>query len=141
MHASEGRTLRAFRAFELQAIHLMADGVLSDEQLRALGEIECATGYEYTGCGYFLQVHLPSLPVARRTLSTPGVVGRAGDVQAGFLVFLGEQALTLECHTWGQVDVPPDFRDRDVSIAALPDTTDHRATPRSVTDPAGSERT
>jgi len=84
MHASEGRTLRAFRAFELQAIHLMADGVLSDEQLRALSEIECATGYEYTGCGYFLQVHLPSLPVATRALAQAD--SALGELRAGKVI-------------------------------------------------------
>jgi hypothetical protein len=37
-------------------------------------------------------------------------------------VFLGNGKLTLECHTWGAVDVPADFRDRDVLISTPPIT-------------------
>jgi hypothetical protein len=111
--------MATFRAFELQAICLMAHAVLSEAQLQALGGIQEPVRYEYTGRGYFLAVHLPTLPVGRRTLSEPPVVGNAGDIQAGFLVFLHNQELTLECHTWGTVDIPSDFRDREVVVSLL----------------------
>lgn len=110
----------AFRAFELQAIGLMAEGVLSDGQLRSLRDVERPSRYEYTGSGYFLTVQHPSLPVGTRTLSAPAVVGSSGRVQAGFLVFLGNHELTLECHTWGNVDVPASFRDQEVTICTPP---------------------
>lgn len=109
--------MSAFRAFELQAIRLMASSVLSEELLQALGRIEQLASYEYTGDGYFITVYLPSLPTARKTLSAPPVVGNSGAIQAGFIVFLGEQELMLECHTWGAVDIPPDFREREVTIS------------------------
>lgn len=110
----------AFRAFELQAIRLIATGVLSEDQLQALGDIERPSSYEYTGCGYFLTVRLPSLPLEPKTLSDPPVVGNSADIQAGFVIFLGNQELTLECHTWGAVDVPADFRDRMVTVSTPP---------------------
>ena len=109
-----------FKGFELQAIRLMATGVLSEDQLQALGDIERASSYEYTGCGYFLTVRLQSLPVEPKTLSDPPVVGNSADIQAGFVVFLGNKELTLECHTWGVVDVPGDFRDLEVRISTPP---------------------
>lgn len=110
----------AFREFEFKAIQLMAEGVLSDSQLQSLREIESQSKYEYTGCGYFLTVMHSSLPVEKRTLSEPPVVGNSGNIQAGFVVFLGNQELTFECHTWGNIDVPKDFRDRDVVIGTPP---------------------
>ena len=76
--------------------------------------------YEYTGSGYFLTVKHPGLPADRRTLSDPFVVGIAGDVRAGFVVFLGDGELTLECHTWGELDVPADFRQRQVNVSTAP---------------------
>lgn len=112
--------MSAFKAFELQAIRLMATGVLSEEQLQALADIERPSRYDYTGCGYFLTVSLPSLPAEPKTLSDPPVVGNSGDVQAGFVVFLGNQELTLECHTWGAAEVPDDFRDRKVAVSTPP---------------------
>lgn len=112
--------MSAFRDFELQAIRLMAEGVLSDGQLQVVREAESASSYEYTGCGYFLTVAHSSLPSEPRTLSDPAVVGNSGDVQAGFVVFLGNHELTLECHTWGEVDVPENFRDHEVAISTPP---------------------
>jgi hypothetical protein len=45
------------------------------------------------------------------------VVGVGGGVLAGFVVFLQNNELTLECHGYGDVAVPPDFRDRDVQVS------------------------
>ena len=98
----------------------MATGALSEEALQALAKVEHLASYEYTGCGYFLTVRLASLPAEPKTLSDPPVVGNSGEVQAGFVLFLGNQELTLECHTWGPVDVPADFRDREVAISTPP---------------------
>jgi hypothetical protein len=112
--------MAAFRPFEIEAIRLMAEGVLSPAQLELLAQLAEPLRYEYTGCGYFLTVAHASLLSHRCTLSQPAVVGTAGEVQAGFVVFLAENELTLECHTWGALDVPEDFRDRSVEISALP---------------------
>ncbi|GLQ48501.1 hypothetical protein GCM10007862_35520 [Dyella lipolytica] len=105
----------SLRDFELHAIHLMADDVLTPEQFVALHKLVTPANYEYTGCGYYLTVRNPSLPEQERTVSVP-VVGRADDIVCGFLLFLGNNELTLECHTWGPVEVPADFRDRAVRV-------------------------
>jgi hypothetical protein len=110
----------ALRTFELEAIRLMTAGIMSPAQLELLREIERPVSYEYTGSGYFLTVTHPSFPEQRCTLSKPAVVGTVGEVSAGFVVFLGARELTLECHTWGPVDVPADFRDCCVLIGTLP---------------------
>jgi hypothetical protein len=96
----------------------MAADALSPAQLKLLVEIATPLRYEYTGCGYFLTVTDESFPEERRTLCEPAVVGVNGDVRAGFIVFLGRKELTLECHTWGSVDVPEDFRELAVAISA-----------------------
>jgi hypothetical protein len=112
--------MTAFRSFELEAIRLMASDVLSASQLRSLENDAALDTYEYTGSGYFLTVRHSSLPVEEQTLSDPPVVGNVGDIQAGFVVFLGGRRLTLECHTWGPVDVPSDFRERAVVVSTPP---------------------
>jgi len=112
----------ALRPFEFEAICLMSDVILSDTQLQSIRDINTVDDYEYTGHGYFLTIELASLPIDQRTLSEPATVGEVGDIRAGFVVFLGNRKLTLECHTWGAVDVPADFRDRDVLISTPPIT-------------------
>lgn len=106
----------ALRDFELEAIRRLAAGVLSQEQLEGLKTLKTPARNEYTGCGYFLTVADPGLPGERKTLCVPPLIGTADDVVCGFIVFLGQHELTLECHTWGAVDVPADFRQRNVLV-------------------------
>jgi hypothetical protein len=112
--------MSAFREFEKEAIRLMAAEVLSEGQLVHALEADHPSHYNYTGSGYFLTVKHASLPIEARALSDPPVVGSVGGVQAGFVIFLGNQELTLECHTWGAIDVPEDFRDQQVVVSTPP---------------------
>ena len=112
--------MTAFSQFEKDAIRLMATGQLPEELLEAVLASQFHDRYEYSGCGYFLTVKHPQLPSGRRSLSDPLVAGSAGQVQAGFVVYLGDCELTLECHTWGEFDVPEDFRDLPVEISSRP---------------------
>lgn len=115
-----GFTMAAFRPFEVRAIRLMAEASLPESLLASVLSASEPDRYEYTGCGYYLTVKHPDLPLERRSLSEPPVAGVAGDVQAGFVVYLGDGELTLECHTWGAVDVPPEFREMNVEIQTPP---------------------
>lgn len=108
------------RIFEIDVIRLLGAGILSDEQFSLLRDIAEPALYEYTGNSYFLTVRHPALPNMLRTLSTPSVIGNFGELQCGFVVFLGEHELTLECHSWGDMDVPAGFRDLTVSVSTLP---------------------
>ena len=112
--------MTAFRPFEEKAIRLMAASVLPESLLAAVLSASAADRYEYTGSGYFLTVKHPKLPSERRSLSEPPVAGVAGDIQAGFVVYLGDGELTLECHTWGAVNVPEQFRDMAVEVHTPP---------------------
>ncbi len=97
----------------------MASALPDDIHSEVMGACETCY-YEYTGSGYYLTVRHPALPAESRTLSAPVVIAESDDITAGFLIHLGDHALTLECHTWGPVDVPADFRDRDVCVR-IPD--------------------
>ena len=113
--------MSAFRPFEIQAIRLMANAVLPQDLLAEVLAADEADRYEHTGYGYYLTVRHPKLPLERKSLSDPPVAGVANEIQAGFVVYLGNAELTLECHTWGEVDVPPDFREMDVLVKTPPD--------------------
>ena len=112
--------MRVFRPFEQEAIRLMTKGQLPDDVLEEVLSSESQDRYEYTGCGYFLTVRNSRLPSDKRSLGDPPVAGLADEIQAGFVVHLGDNELTLECHTWGEFDVPEDFRERRVTIVTPP---------------------
>ena len=122
--------MSAFRKFETKAIRLMACDLMSESLLDAVLAIEAIDRYEYTGSGYYLTVSHPDLPSQGSCLGDPPVAGVVGEIQSGFVVHLGNNELTLECHTWGPVDVPENFRDLDVEVISPPrGFVDHRSQP------------
>jgi hypothetical protein len=112
--------MRALRDFEIKAIAILADGALSPAQLEAVCSVTELGSYNHTGAGYFVSVSHQSLPAAPQTLSDPFVVGRIGEIEWGFVCFLGEGSLTLECHPVSGPDAPTNIRDLPVQVSAEP---------------------
>jgi hypothetical protein len=107
----------AFREFEVEAIEIMLAGVLTSEQLLAVKQHRGPVEIEHTGAGYFVTVSHPLLPEASSTASTPAVIGESGGLHCGFVVFLSNQGLTLECHAWSSEEIPKGFREGHVVIS------------------------
>src|SRR2546430_10362022 len=107
-----------FKDFEIKAIRLLASSVLSSQHLEALVREGDFIGYEYTGNGYFLSVSHASLPTERIVCHKPIVIGSIEGIACGFIIFIENGQLTIECHSWGDVEIPEWFRDRDVQVTA-----------------------
>lgn len=75
--------------------------------------------YEYSGVGYFVTVKHLALPTARTVCQRPIVVGTSGGIEGGFLVFVADGELMLECYTSGAIEVTEDFRDQQVAVSSL----------------------
>ena len=45
-------------------------------------------------------------------------MGESGDFSAGFIVFLGNNKLTIECHGWGD-PLPENFRDLEIVVREI----------------------
>ena len=112
--------MATLRKLELEVIHLMSDDALTQEQLSSLDRYSGPMKYEYTGCGYFLTIEQEWLPNVARTFSEPAVVGNVGKIQCGFVLSREPHNLVLECHTWGEFDVPESFRECSVLNSTLP---------------------
>ncbi|MGN2248135.1 hypothetical protein ACFWZ3_15750 [Frateuria sp. GZRR35] len=112
--------MAALRNFELEAIQLLAAHALSIEQLDAIAAVEEPTRYEYTGCGYFVTVAHPSLPTEAQVLDDPYVAGYIGETECGFVAFLGDGELILECHPAFGPDIPENVRDLPVKVGIEP---------------------
>jgi hypothetical protein len=102
------------KPFEREAVQLLVAGHIAAEVLQRVYDAP-HSAYEHTGVGYFLRVRDEGLPDKRIVLSNPIVLGHAGDVEVGFVVFVEGHELTLECHGWGGA-VPADVRDLQVRV-------------------------
>jgi hypothetical protein len=98
-------------------IRLLTAAVLPPDTLDTVLHQPQSVSYEYTGCGYFLTLVHSSLPRDRIVCDKPLVLGESGGVQSGFVVFLENNHLTLECHPYGE-DVPESYREQNVRITA-----------------------
>jgi hypothetical protein len=110
--------MSAFRDFEqnivrlLLAPHFGADTVDDIEQAAAL------VSYRHSGVGYFLTVRHPLVPVQRLVCSKPIVSGRSGAVECGFIAFIENGELMLECYSYGNESIPDDIRELNVAVRA-----------------------
>ena len=106
-----------FRHFETEAIRALVGEALGRdvlERVLSANEIE-----EYwSGAGYFLTVADPGLPSERAVFDAPLIIGASPSVDVGFVVFVEDTQLALECHGWGDSDeFPSKFRDSNVALS------------------------
>lgn len=106
------------RPFECRAIEILVEGIIPTETLDGILTGSVIADYEYTGCGYFLTLKHPELPSKPLTCHEPPVRGEANGILSGFIVYLGDGVLVLECHTLGEPGVPATYRDQDVQVWA-----------------------
>ena len=106
------------RAFEIEVLRQLVKPKIGGERFRSVIEAGTVESYEHTGAGYFLVVRHPILPKERVVCHKPLVMGRSGAIECGFVAFIEAGELMLECHSWGESDVPKDIRERSIEVSA-----------------------
>ena len=110
--------MSVLREYEKTVVQLLVSSVLSPQELDTVIREGRLVEYDYTGCGYFLTIEHSTLPTIRIACHTPQVIGSADGIISGFVIFIENRELTIECHAWGDVGIPEWFRDREVQVAA-----------------------
>jgi hypothetical protein len=110
------RQMVALANYEREVIRILAGEKFQPSVVSHLTNAAEADSVEHTGVGYFLTLHHPGLPNERHVLSTPMVIGRSSFVECGFVCFVENSELTLECYSWGNAPIPADIRSQDVRI-------------------------
>ncbi len=75
--------------------------------------------FDHAGVGYFLTVSHPELSVERMVSEGPTPYGTAEGVLCGFVAFIENRELTLECYDLAFQDrgMPEDIRERNIEIS------------------------
>lgn len=113
-----GSQVDRFRPFEMRVLRTLGDSVLSDADFAILAELPLVS-LEWTGTGYFATSIDPRLPLYGNIQSAPMIAGTADDLCVGFIAYIGNHEVTLECHVWGEQPMLPSFRDQDIQISIL----------------------
>lgn len=105
--------------YEKTVISALTSGILSPSVISHVIQEGEFLSYEYTGSGYFISIRHPDLPDKRVVCDLP-ITGEADGIVCGFLIFIENGRLLFECHSWGELEVPEDFRTRNVQINLVP---------------------
>lgn len=66
---------------------------------------------EFSGAGYFLTIKNPALPQHRIVLDSPNIQGKLDGIDVGYLAFVENSELMLECYSYDQ-EILPKHRDK-----------------------------
>ena len=107
---------------EKQAIRMLIGERLPKNVLEdVLGSDRCVLDYD--GHGYCVTAEDDRLPVERDVFDGPAndfLIGSSPSrLECGYVVFVMNRQLTLDCHPWGD-PLPPEFRESKVDIRLSP---------------------
>lgn len=109
--------MKPFHLFEEEILRLLTTPVLGATSVEIIVFSAELVNYEYSGVGYFVTVKHSVLPAAQIVISKPIVIGTVGKVQGGYLVFIKNGELMLECYSASPIEVPANFRDLRVHVS------------------------
>jgi hypothetical protein len=109
--------LSVLKSFEKSVINLLTADVLAAWQVDEVCSNGKLVGLDFTGHGYFLTLSSSDLPIERLVLDSPSVNGKVGELLTGFVVFVENNELTLECFAYGEDIVPDNYRDLGVTVS------------------------
>lgn len=78
----------------------------------ALSEAADNEVVEFSGAGYFLTIKDPLFPKHRIVLDSPHIRGKLGGIEVGYLAFVENSELMLECFSYDQ-EILPIHRDQE----------------------------
>ena len=71
---------------------------------------------KFTGVGYYLELGHKELPADRVICDSPSVTGLYQEQEVGFIVFIEDSILCLECYSYGNDGVNSSIRNGSVAI-------------------------
>ena len=106
------------RKYEIEVLEIMLSEKFNTDEINSIIKSP-VTDYHYTGSGYFVELSNDILPVDRLVISEPILFGIANEFNVGFVVYVENSKLALECHSWGIANPPENMRDKQIEIIEL----------------------
>jgi hypothetical protein len=102
--------------YEIEVLRIMLISEYSASDIENIILTSTFGSFDFTGAGYFLEISNDLFPVKRKVISEPFLIGKTKGVQVGFVLFLENKTLTIECHSWGIENPPEDIRSHIIEI-------------------------
>lgn len=106
--------------YEIDAIYILLTAKFNKDQIHNLITTS-VSGLEFTGAGYFLEIQNNIFPFKRSVYSHPLIIGHGRNFKIGFINFIDNRTMIVECHTWGEENIPSSIRDQPIKIEVVAD--------------------
>jgi capsid portal protein len=108
--------MQNLKSHEQIVLDILVSGIIPNDTLKEIKNDPMISEYNVTGNGYFLTMKHQNMPVERKVCDKPMLIGESGGIETGFIVFIENGELTIECHGWGDREIPQDYREFDIQI-------------------------
>ncbi len=105
--------------YEIEVLRLMLKSEFKSDEIETIINSGVLAIDDFTSAGYFIEISHELLPIQRKVITEPFILGKVEGIQVGFILFLENKMLTIECHGWGVIDLPKDIRSKSMQLAAL----------------------
>lgn len=97
-------------------LDILVSGIIADDTLKDIKSAPNISKYDITVNGYFLTIKHPRLPVKRIGCDKPMLIAECSGIETDFIVFIENGELTIECHGWGDKEIPQNYREFEIQI-------------------------
>ncbi len=111
--------MSVLKQFEREVVKILAANEISSDIIDDLAENGEIVAYNITGNGYFLTIRLKSLDKPRTVCAKPLILGEYDGIETSFVVFFEGNELTLECHGWGDREIPRNYREQNITVTVV----------------------
>ena len=104
------------RNYEIEVLKVMLDDRITIDQWNRFVLNYTIDDYDYTGVGYFLKIIHHQSFFEQETISKPVVTGKFEGCFVGFILYIEQGYICIECHNWGGKELSENVRDLDFRI-------------------------
>ena len=108
--------MEELKSHEQIVLDILVSNVIAEDTLKDIKRNPIFPEYDVTGHGYFLTLRHPSLPLESIVCDKPMIIGECDGIETGFVVFIENGELTIECHGWDDSKIPRNYRELDIQI-------------------------
>ena len=105
-------------SYEQEVLKILCNDVVPSSVLHELIVNPESINCKFTGEGYFLDIKHKELPSNRIVCDKPTVIGQYKEQEVGFIAFIENRKITLECYNYSNKRISEEIRNGNVKISS-----------------------
>ena len=103
--------------YEQEVLKILCNEVIPNSVLHDIIVNPESINCKFTGEGYYLDIKHKEVPIDRIVCDKPIVIGQYQEQEVGFIVFIENGMISLECYNYSNKGIPKEIRNGSVKIS------------------------